>query len=165
MSEINKQLCLDIANAVEAEPERLFQEEWATLLEYPNGECRTMFCVAGWAVHLSDPEDILWEVDEGWSKTWKANETKAVWSETLVEKAARLLGLRRGDANRLFDRTWDGHRFGPPRKRPSAGDVAWVLRYLAEHGELPYFPDGHPDFEGDTARNGHPDFICEEEAT
>lgn len=57
-SHINVELLDLIVRQIEDTPEHWYQQEWINYGRYfPDGSCRTTFCIAGWAAFLTDHVD------------------------------------------------------------------------------------------------------------
>jgi len=84
-----KQLFLDIADAIEAQPELYNQGQW---FDY-DMDCRTTCCIAGWALRLADTA-TFWELVEDGPAERNF--------DYIQEKAIELLGLSESEASKLF---------------------------------------------------------------
>lgn len=92
----NRDLAIQVRDAIELDPTGHDQERWAT-----QTECGTTMCIAGWAC-----------VKAGYTLDWESNYEGDVWANTVTEddgqrrgiglKAIELLGLHDNDADDLF---------------------------------------------------------------
>ncbi len=85
-SEINEPLLREVLAFIEMHQDQWDQGQW-----WRHGNCNTIGCFAGWTVVLGHPN---WGLDRAWE--FDSNDID------VPEQATRLLGLTRGQAERLF---------------------------------------------------------------
>lgn len=100
MPERNAELFNKIADAIEAEPHRHNQAEWASARN-SIGSCGTTMCVAGWAVELSDKYDIDWNRRNTFGGVGMTKQ-----GVHIEEAAYNLLGITYDEGVRLFAPHW-----------------------------------------------------------
>jgi hypothetical protein len=90
----NEQLFRDVADAIEAEPERYDQAEWER-----ETECGTTRCIAGWAAWLGARVSFL-----QWQKGRHPE-----WVPFFSDGVESLLGLTAEEGDDLFHTSWRPH--------------------------------------------------------